>query len=123
LQDGGGVVFVRCGAMELSRVLMRFALAVTGKHGGLLVHGGGAPVRLAGAEMPFRGVSMRPSGSFQRFDGVQAGAFCGHCVGRKAGRQFGSALLQFARAFARRLSPDGCGIPTGRAGLGHGHQL
>jgi hypothetical protein len=123
LQDGGGVVFVRCGAMVLSRVLMRFALAVTGKHGSLLVHGGGASVGLTGIEMPFRGVSMRPSGSFQRLDGAQAGALGSRRVRRNAGRQFGSALLQLARAFARRLSPDGCGIPTGGAGLGHGHQL
>jgi hypothetical protein len=108
--------------MVLRRVLMRFALAVTGKHGRLLVYGRGASVGLAGTEVPFRGVSMRPFGSFQRLDRVQAGALGGCRVGWKAGRQFGSALLQLARAFARRLSPDGCGIPTGCAGLGHGHQ-
>jgi hypothetical protein len=109
--------------MELRRVLMRFALAVTGKHGGLLVYGGGASVGQTGIDVPFRGVSMRPFGSFQRLEGVPAGALGSRRVGRKAGRQFGSALLQLARAFARRLSPDGCGIPIGGARLGHSHQL
>jgi hypothetical protein len=109
--------------MVLRRVLMRFALAVTGKHGGLLVYGGSASVGLAGIDVPFRGVSMRPFGSFQRLEGVQAGALGCRRVGRKPGRQFGSALLQLARAFARSLAAYGCGIPTGGAGLGNSHQL
>jgi len=81
------------GAVNLRRILMGFTGAVTGEHGGLLVHGGSPSMRRPGIEVPGRGVSMGPFGTLQRLHGVQPRALGGLQVGRGTGGQFGSALL------------------------------
>ena len=113
----------RRGAVDLRGVLVGFTGAVTGEHGGLLVGGRSAPVRLAGTEVSCRGVPMRPFGSLHGLQGVRSCTLRGLGVRWQTGCQLRPALLQLASASTRRLAARSRGVPTRRAPLGHSHQL
>jgi hypothetical protein len=85
LHDGGGFVLGRRDTVPFRSVLVGFAVAVAGLHGGLLVDGRGPAVRRSGIEMLCRGVTMRPFGPLQRLDGVQSGTLGGFGAARGTG--------------------------------------
>jgi hypothetical protein len=122
LSDRGSFVHRRLGTVELRSVLMRFTIAVTSEHGGLFMYGRGASMRRPGIEVPCRGVAMRPFGPLQRFGGVQPGSLGGLGVGRGTGCQFGSALLQLADTFPRRLGARSGGLAGRRSRLSDAHE-
>jgi hypothetical protein len=81
----------RSGAVHFRRVLMYLTGAVTCEDGCLLVSGRRASMCRTGVKVSYRGISMGPSGPFQRLEGVQPRALRAVGTRRQTRSQLGSA--------------------------------